>query len=345
MTKVLISGETEITPGAKARAILQVIADCIEVPRKGKRIKVIYDERLESVGIDNPKELRQTLDRIEKFYGMIKYRGELPVDQPGEMNAAYKVLITQKFDPYIDELMSLGTGPAITIPIVELVEAKQATPPAEIIPKGKPVIPEDHGEDFFILKGEYWEVGFQGETSIIQDLNNIRYIVQLLHNPGKEILASELQRIVSGIALDFNEEYSNKTEQEMNDEGMGTTGSRAVRTAQDNILDREIKQKAKKLFAYLEDAKKEGIPMVIEEAQEEYDNFINELQSGRNLKSNPDMEKARGNVKNHINRAIKNIKNAGLKELASYLAKRIHKGTKCYYTPDPDNPIKWEIKF
>ena len=55
---------------------------------------------------------------------------------------------------------------------------------------------------------------------MIRDSDNIRYIVQLLNNPGKEILASELQSIVSGIALDFNEEYSNKTEQEMNDEGM-----------------------------------------------------------------------------------------------------------------------------
>ena len=43
--------------------------------------------------------------------------------------------------------------------------------------------------------------------------------------------------------------------------------------------------------------------MEIDEAQNEYDDFIDELRKGRNLKSNPDMEKARNNVKNHINRA------------------------------------------
>ncbi len=199
--------------------------------------------------------------------------------------------------------------------------------------------PEREG-NYFIRCGEYWQVGFKGEKAMIRDAENIRYILQLVMNQGKEVHVFDLTRSVKGrvpeVAAD---QYANMADEELEQEGMSKStlsGGRSER-------DRADYKKAQELLADLEKTKQRGIPMEIEEAQKEYDEKVAAILKGTNKKMNPEEEKARVNVKNHIDRAIKKLEKAGLKKLASHLADRLDKGVKCIYKSDPANPVDWQI--
>ena len=106
----------------------------------------------------------------------------------------------------------------------------------------------------------------------------------------------------------------------------------------------QVEKALKKAGADLAKARETGIPLEIEEAQNHF-NACKRAQKVYNQKGNPELEKARGNVKNRIKKGIEQVKDAGLKELADHLTLQLRKGVKLSYIPDPDNAIDWVIEF
>lgn len=72
----------------------------------------------------------------------------------------------------------------------------------------------------FSFKGEYWQVNFNGEETLVQNLERIRYIVHLLENPNKEFYCYELTKMVKMIQPEINEFYSSMGEDELAREGL-----------------------------------------------------------------------------------------------------------------------------
>jgi hypothetical protein len=58
--------------------------------------------------------------------------------------------------------------------------------------------------NFFTKKGHFWDVGYEGKTGTIKELDGIDYIATLLQRPGKSISCRDLYQSVSGKAPDKN---------------------------------------------------------------------------------------------------------------------------------------------
>ncbi len=214
---------------------------------------------------------------------------------------------------------------------------------------------QERAPNHFIKSGESWQVGFRGEEGTIKDGENIRYVVQLLMNQGKEVHVFDLTRAVKGGFPDDSSDrealpYREMVDGELEEEGMGISkldGGKGEQDREDRKKEKKLlAEEAKKLLGELEKAKEGRIPVEIEEAQKEYDAFMKKAgQFKDDNKTNSEKEKARVNVRNHLDRAIKRLHDARLTKLAAHLDAQLSKGANCIYAPNSEDPIEWEINF
>jgi hypothetical protein len=207
----------------------------------------------------------------------------------------------------------------------------------------------NQGENFFIFDGYHWRVGFKGQEKSIKGTNGVWYIVHLLAAPNQKIGVLELFQLVKGTAPEDEHEdehkpYSNMGNEQLAEEGLHTTRLRVKKSPSDKKWSASLEKQAKVLLANLEKAKKGKMQIEIDEAKKEYYDFINSLTIQKGKKSD-EIDKARINVSNRIQTAIANIKKAGLQDLSDYLDTHIQKGKLPTYSPNPENPIDWNIKF
>jgi hypothetical protein len=204
----------------------------------------------------------------------------------------------------------------------------------------------NQGENFFIFDGYHWRVGFKGQEKSIKGTNGVWYISHLLANPNKKISVYKLTQLVNNPVLDDRHEpYRNMGSEQLNEEGLNTDDSSTIiKSSRDRKFEADTANIKEELEDALDRAIDSGISEKIEEAQEELEKF-RDARALHEKKDDPPSNKPRTNVQKRIQTAIANIKQTGLQELSYYLTKHIFTGVTCEYSPDPENPMDWNIKF
>ncbi len=198
--------------------------------------------------------------------------------------------------------------------------------------------PELMESNYFVLEGDYWKVGFMGKTTTIKNVKGMRYIAYLLNNPRQDIPILKLMNSIEGMGHDFDEEYDCIPDEQLAELGMNTGGKTHKKKSEEAL------REAKRLLYDLNEAKKTGIQMEIDEAQETYDKYMNDyLNASKQDNTDPQYEKERKRIQKLITTAIKKI-NMHHQELGQHLSATIKTGVSCSYIGQ-ETPIDWNVKY
>ena len=193
----------------------------------------------------------------------------------------------------------------------------------------------------FRRQGDYWEIGFEGATTLVKDVKGLRLIAELLRHPGAEFHAVELLAAVEGSAPTGRTRGREE-------------GADAAAPAADDagaLLDDQAKtayrERLEDLQAEVAEAEEWGDPERAAKAREEIDFIAQELSSavglgGRDRKAASNAERARVNVTRTIKLAVQKI-GENDPDLGHYLDRAIKTGTFCSHEPDPRAPVSWSL--
>ena len=175
----------------------------------------------------------------------------------------------------------------------------------------------------FRREGDYWSVVFEGRTVRVRDLKGMRYLAQLLGNPGREFHVLDL------VAAETGQRTALGDAGEMLDERAKTAYRRRLVEIEDDIEQAHA----------LGDARREM------QADAERDFLIRELAravglGGRDRRAASASERARSGVTRAVRQAIARI-GEHHPELGEHLDHAVRTGTYCAYVPDPGAPAKW----
>ncbi len=188
----------------------------------------------------------------------------------------------------------------------------------------------------FHREGEYWTVGFGGETLRVRDSKGMRHLARLLAVPGRELHALELASTDGGTPRAVA-----RGELEPID-GLGDAGA---------ILDPEAKAayraRLTEIREELAEAERWNDPERVRRLEDERQALTDELAAavglgGRDRVAASAAERARVSVTRAIRSALARIREQNV-ALADHLDATIRTGTFCSYTPDPRAPIAWKV--
>jgi tetratricopeptide (TPR) repeat protein len=196
--------------------------------------------------------------------------------------------------------------------------------------------------DVFRRQGEYWSIRFGGDVFRLKDSKGLRYLAELLGNPGREFLALDLAtggpEPGSPTARDAGAKHRAAA---LRDSGRGG----------DVVLDLRSKaayrRRLEELRDQMDEAERWGDAERAARAREEVDFLSRELAAavglrGRDRRTPSDAERARVNVTKAIKAAEARIGRHS-PALAIHLARTIRTGTFCSYVPDPRLPASWQL--
>jgi hypothetical protein len=198
--------------------------------------------------------------------------------------------------------------------------------------------------NLFRREGEFWTVRYEGSVARFKDGKGLRYLAQLLGDPGREFHAVDL-----GVA-------DGQTQQPAPSAGRDPAGTGELAVRPDlgdagELLDATAKAAYKarlgELAAELEEAERFSDPGRTATAVAEREFLVRELAravglGGRDRRAASHAERARLNVTRAIRTAMANLARAN-PALGRHLAATIRTGRYCSYTPDPRAPITWEL--
>jgi tetratricopeptide (TPR) repeat protein len=188
----------------------------------------------------------------------------------------------------------------------------------------------------FRRDGEYWSIAHERDAFRLKDSKGLRYLAQLLMEPGREFLALDL---VAG---------ERKAERVA---GIAEPGLTASLEHAGEILDArgkaEYRRRLDELENELEMARAFGDAQRAERAEVEREFLVRELAGaiglgGRDRRMGSPSERARVSVTRAIRSALTRIREHS-SALGDHLERTIHTGTYCSYTPDPRAPIEWRV--
>ena len=216
-------------------------------------------------------------------------------------------------------------------------------------------------EYFCLLNGEYWDIGFNGNTIRTRDLERLRYIIHLLARPNESISAWELTHRVKGILPEPNKEFSTMSREQLESHRMARDNFKDTGLNEEDI--EGLKETVTKIWKNLQYLKKscpsdkEKIKKAEKDWQKSKDIFAYQYNiiikacetdqrlsfiKREGLKDN--YERARVNAKKQITMALSDFKKYN-EELWKHLKSTISTGKECVYTLDPNSPIKWDIRW
>jgi tetratricopeptide (TPR) repeat protein len=188
----------------------------------------------------------------------------------------------------------------------------------------------------FHREGEYWTIGFGGETLRVRDSKGMRHLARLLAVPGRELHALELASTDGGssrlVALGELEPI----------DGLGDAGA---------LLDPEAKAayraRLTEIREELAEAERWNDPERVARLDDERQALTDELAAavglgGRDRVAASAAERARVSVTRAIRAAMARIREQNI-ALADHLDATIRTGTFCSYNPDPRAPIDWQV--
>jgi hypothetical protein len=194
----------------------------------------------------------------------------------------------------------------------------------------------------FRREGEFWTVRYDGSVARLKDVKGLRFLAQLLGDPGREFLAADLEAAGSAAG------------QPTPSAARWVAGELPVRPDLGDageLLDARAKAAYKarlgELTAELEEAERCNDPGRAAKAAAERDFLVGELAravglGGRDRRAASHAERARLNVTRAIRAAMANLGRAN-PPLGAHLAATIRTGRYCSYTPDPRAPITWKL--
>ncbi len=185
----------------------------------------------------------------------------------------------------------------------------------------------------FRREGDYWTVAFRGRTFRLRDSKGLRYLDQLLTNPGKEIHALDLAAASDGLPAGVRRPSGSR--RAAKEDGLAT-GSADAGEVLDATARAAYRNRLKDLGAEREEAERFNDPERAARAAEEIDTIEKELASafglgGRARRTGSQAERARVNVRNSISAALKALSKHD-PALAEHLSLTIRTGTYCSYS-------------
>lgn len=187
--------------------------------------------------------------------------------------------------------------------------------------------------NFFTRKGNFWEVGYEGETGTVSNLGGIRCIVTLLESPGKSISCRELYLTVS-----------RKAPERTISEDVASSEGLHIGSRKQSVSDYTAKGDYFRQWQELQDTidNAEDGPegeMVKKESKEEQDKLRPYLKK-RNF-SDPNDKKAQINIKKRLDIAYEKLREASMTGLEEHL--KIHINPDDAYGRIYTGVIKWVI--
>ena len=177
----------------------------------------------------------------------------------------------------------------------------------------------------FRREGDYWTIAYEGQAFRLKDAKGLRFLAELMRNPGKELAAIEL--------------VSARTKR----------GEAADRGDAGEVLDTQAKleyrQRLEDLREELAEAERFNDIERATKAREEMDLVTEELAratglGGRDRRAASSAERARLNATMAIKSALKRI-TENSPSLGRYFAATVKTGRFCCYSPDPAARVDW----
>src|SRR6266851_1017040 len=203
----------------------------------------------------------------------------------------------------------------------------------------------------FRKEGEYWTVGYGGNSFRLKDTKGLGYIAHLLRHPGVEFHVLDL---AGGIAGQRDDDETVQSEQGLprGDQDLEKAGIHIGSLGDaGEMLDEQAKvayrRRLSELREELEEAKEAGNIERAEKAEQEIDALTSELSravglGGRNRRAVSASERARQSIGKTIKAVLERIARSDA-WLGDILSRCVKTGTFCSYQPDPDFPIAWEF--
>jgi tetratricopeptide (TPR) repeat protein len=209
----------------------------------------------------------------------------------------------------------------------------------------RPTGPSVH-KGVFRKEGEYWTVGFGGNSFRLKDTKGLGYIAHLLRHPGVEFHVLDLAGGI-GNQRDDDEMSLPRGEEDLEKAGIhiGSLGDAG------EMLDEQAKatyrRRLSDLREELQEAKERGHVERAEQAEQEIDALTRELSravglGGRNRRAMSASERARQSISKTIKSVLERIEQSD-GALADILSRCVRTGNFCSYQPDPEFPIAWKF--
>jgi tetratricopeptide (TPR) repeat protein len=185
-------------------------------------------------------------------------------------------------------------------------------------------------------EGEFWTIGWSGESLRLRDSKGLRYLGQLLARAGDELAALELAATDGGTDPD-------------SDEGAVQNLGGDLGPVLDATARAAFQQRLAALDASLLEAENWNDRARAGRLREERDALAQELAAavglgGRDRRMGDIAERARQSVTKAIKGAIRRIgQQHG--ELGRHLDSTVHTGLFCRYEPDPVRPPPWQVEL
>ena len=214
----------------------------------------------------------------------------------------------------------------------------------------RPTVPSVH-KGVFRKEGEYWTVGFGGNSFRLTDTKGFRYIAHLLRHPGVEFHVLDLAGGIGGQRDDDEAGLSAlglpRGDEDLEKAGIQIGGLGDAGEMLDDQAKVAYRRRLSELREELEEAKELGNAERSEHAEQEIEALARELSravglGGRNRKAASASERARQTISKTIKSVMDRIAQNDAK-LADIFARCIRTGNFCSYQPDPGFPIAWEF--
>ncbi len=181
-----------------------------------------------------------------------------------------------------------------------------------------------------VREGEYWTLVFGGRVSRVRDTKGLRYLAELLRNPGVERHALDLVDRVEG--LNANGRVDRRR--------LGDAGEMA-----DSRARSIYRHRIEALRADIDEALDRGADQRAEALQAELDQLTAQLAQafglgGRSRRASSAAERARINVTRALRAATARVAEC-VPEAAEVLDRRVRTGIYCAYEPDERDAVRW----
>jgi uncharacterized membrane protein len=203
----------------------------------------------------------------------------------------------------------------------------------------------------FRKEGEYWSVGWGGNSFRLKDTKGLGYLAHLLRHPATEFHVLDLAGGIGG-QRDNDEAGQSSHGLPRGNEDLEKAGIHVGSLGDaGEMLDEQAKvayrQRLSELREELEEAKELGKVERAERAEEEIDALTRELSravglGGRNRRAASTSERARQSITKTIKAVLERIAQSDAR-LGEIFARCIKTGNFCSYQPDSDFSIAWEF--
>jgi tetratricopeptide (TPR) repeat protein len=190
-------------------------------------------------------------------------------------------------------------------------------------------------------QGEYWTVAFAGSVVRLKDAKGVRYLAELLRQPGREMHVADLVAAVEGSAADAPRRL---VPAQLAEEGLCVEAGSAGPARLDAQARASYRQRLRDLRETLEEAERFNDTNHASQARAEIEFLTGELAAVYGLQGARSavlpLERMRKAVGNRIRAAIEQLRPLH-PALARHLSIALKLGAFCTYRPDP--PVEWHI--